>query len=325
MQPIALGFVASLALLCGGTGGAARVTERTFSLELELASRDFTFVVSEAGRDDERRMPAHVREEARLLEVEDDCSDDAAPCERFTRLYRSVVASVRIGSADQSAPRTANGRLHGLEVSFERKARGGYGRKSEGLGARRLQMLRVNLALDGWLPEAVAAPGERWEIPYAQFERLLWPQERELRPPARQAGTGTGLDLSPSVMRQALPVLLSKLDGRCMAELVPAEDGAAGFEARLEFRFEGKYDGADSLIVGYEGGEVRDDVAVLYEGTGTLSWDPASSRIEVRCSGALRLLEEFHVRVEEGGNAGDVKGSLLLEGSLALEARQSSR
>lgn len=318
-------LAASLGVL-SAPAAEERVVERHFTLEFELATSSFELRASEGGRTEEQRPPAVKRGESQLLEATDRCDDAADPLARFARRYETVSSAYSFGGgAREPEEEVVTAGLEGRTVTFVREDEEEWSRTCEGEGIqeRQLARLRADLSLGVFLPPGEHGPDEPWELGYAPFERLVGPLgpvgARQRR---RTAGTGGGLDLAPSALIEPLWLLLARAEGT--ATFTPAEpdDGAELPRfATFEFRFEASHDGAKHLVRGREA-EVEDEVELVWEGTGTLAWDPASGAIELALVGELELEEEFRVSFTANGATAELEGALACNGPLELEARE---
>jgi hypothetical protein len=327
----------SLLLACAllapsGTAQEPRAVERRFGTELELSTATFELVGSEDGHRVEQRAPRYVREQADEVELEDTLLDDGAPPAKFTRHYRTVATAFRIGAENAPREKTAAAGLEGRTVTFEREPGGTYARTcaDEDVRPALLRRLRQDLSLACFLPpeeDEESGPGSRWEFPSAHLLRLIAPLEEGVRRPRkRPAGPPGGLNFAPAALGEPLASLFDAAAGDSSATLLaPTEDDELPRNARLEFRLTSAYDGAETLLAGLMGdadAEAEDEVQLVYEGDGTLSWDPESGQVELVCRGELRLSESFSVSLEANGKRGVVEGKLELVGSLELEARE---
>lgn len=302
------------------------VLERRFALEFELATTAFELRASEGERTEEQRPPAVRRSESQLLEATDRADDAADPLARFARTYETVSSAFSFGGgAREPDEEVVTAGLEGRTVTFEREGEDEWSRASdgEGINERQLARLRADLALAVFLPPEGHAADEPWELGYAPFERLIGPLgpvgARQRR---RTPGAGGGLDLAPSGLVEPLWLLLARAEGT--ATFTPAEPDDEAELPRLatfEFRFEASHDGAKHLVRGREA-EVEDEVELVWEGTGTLAWDPASGAIELALVGELELEEEFRVSFTANGATAELEGTLACNGPLELEARE---
>lgn len=319
-------FLLVLAGLAAGAPGQERVIERRFASELQLSTEIFEIAASEEGRSEEQQGPRYEREEAYEAELEDTLSGGEEPPDKFTRFYRTVMASLSLSGAKKPLEKTASGKLEGKRVTFEREGKGRYSRSSEEdeLQAGQLRRLRASVSLARFLPpEDAEDGGQSYSIPFAVFERVLSPlEEKPRRRGRKEAEPVRGLNIAPAALLEPMSVLLSEAEGELTVEpRTRGEDDELPHNADLSFRFEGSFDGSEGLVPP-GAGEAEDEVEFVYEGTGSLAWDPESGRIELSCRGDLRLSERFTVRVEAGGKQGTAHGRLALSGSLELEASE---
>jgi len=319
----------SAAVLIGLLGGQdGPVTARRFTSELELATERFELHGSEEGRQVEQEGPRNVRERADEIEIEDTPLDADDPGAGFARHYRVITSALRMGREEAPEERTTTAGLEGRTVRFERTADGAYERSCEDAELRKgqLKRLRAELSLRAFLPPEDHEPDEAWEPEPAALLRLVSPLEDG--PSRRGAGrapkTQRGLDLAPVVYTEGLGALMAALEGTLEATPLAEPEGDWPRSARLEFRLTSTFDGSEGLLRGREA-RVDDTLELEYRGTGSVSWDPDSGRIEVACEGALRLTERFEVEFEGNGATATVNGDLEVSGTLALEASEETR
>lgn len=310
------------------------VLERRFTSELELATTSFDMFSDEDGRSVEGQGPRYVRGQSEEVELVDTLSDEDSPPQSFTRLYRTIASAFRVGAGETPREKSSHARLEGKSVTFERNDDGSWERKSDEVEARagQLKRLRADLALTSFLPPDASEPepGTSWEIPAAEILRLVSPVEegrpraREPKPERDGAKGAKGLRLSPVSLREPLPNLFAELDGTLEATWIEApDDDELPCQARLVFRLESSFDGSAALIGENESAsDVEDGIELGYEGTGTLGWDPESGTIELALEGDLALTESFQARLTNGEKSGKIRGRLVLEGTLAFEARE---
>lgn len=330
-------MVLSLLLAClAGSVQEPRVVERSFTSELELATDSFEITASEEGRSAEQQGPRLEREEAFEIEIEDTLFDDQQPPAKFTRFYRTVMNSLRLSGSKTPLEKTVSAGLEGRRVTFEREGKGRYVRSCEDSDVRPVQLnrLRADLSLARFLPptdgEGADEEGKdeaAWTVSFADFARVLAPlEDRPRRPHPKSAPGVGGLNVAPAAVTEPIAALLAGAEGELtLTPRARAEDDELPRNADLAFRFEASFDGSDGLLAAGAGEahqEATDEVELVYEGTGTLAWDPESGRIELQCQGELRLSEHFTVRVEVGGKSGEARGRLALTGTLALEASE---
>lgn len=305
------------------------VVERHFASELELRTESFELAGSEEERSVEQEGPRYVREQADEVEIEDTLQDDEDPPASFSRLYRTVTSSFRMGTEDSIKERTASAGLEGKTVLFERQEDGSYARSSEDADARpgQLKRLRAELSLRCFLPEGELEPGSSWELAPTDLLRLVAPVEEGARrgPNAKAPAKKGGLDLAPVALTEPLGALMSALEGSFEAtRLAVSDEDEWPCQAELRFRLESSFDGSASLLQNREA-EVEDELELTYEGTGTLAWDPSTGRVELTCQGDLRMRESFRMEIEGNGKTGEVHGRLEVAGSLELEGSEGPR
>ncbi len=326
----------ALLLLLGCLAAATqepRVVERSFTSELELATDSFEITASEEGRSEEQQGPRLEREEAYEIEIADTLFDDQQPPAKFTRFYRTVMNSLRLSGSKSPLEKTVSAGLEGQRVTFEREENGRYVRSCEDDAVRQVQLnrLRADLSLARFLPPA-DPEGEReaetsFALSFGEFARILAPlEERPRRPHKKSAASVGGLNVAPAALTEPIAALLAGAEGELtVTPRARAEDDELPRNADLAFRFDATFDGSAGLLAAGAGEapqEAQDEVQLVYEGSGTLAWDPESGRIELQCQGELRVSEHFTVRVEAGGKTGEARGRLALTGTLALEARE---
>jgi hypothetical protein len=324
--------ILALALALPGGPGGPRTVERTFSSELELVTESFEIIADGDGGSVTQEGPHYLREQAEELELVDTLPEGEDPPAKFTRLYRSLVSSARLGTEQAPRERTASARLEGKTVVFERDDDGKWNKTSADPGTRPVQLrnLRAELDLSVFLPGAEASdPGDDWTVAPALFARLLSPLEEGWRRPRQPPATKEGaLDVAPAALIEPLGAMFAAAEGELSFTRIAHADGAdfPGSElpehARFEFEFDSTYDGAARLLGGREG-EAEDDARLRFTGSGTLAWDPASGAIAIACSGELSIKESFRVAVEAAGKSGVMRGKLLVDGSLSLEAHET--
>ena len=305
----------------------SRVLARRHLVELELTTDAFELGFGEEDRGLTQEGPRYVREEANEVDLVDTIYGDGNPPERFERLYQTVVSSQKMGPEEAPQERLINAGVEGSMVTFVREEGGRYSRTSDDDAARpgHLRRLRAVLSLAPFLPGADVEPGESWEIPGIAFLRLASPIEagrsRGRRRPRSKAPDG-GLDLAPASFVESIGTLLAAVDGTATAtEVEPGEGDELPRMAALEFRLESHFDPGDGLLGGREG-EAEGELQLVFEGSGTLAWDPEDGTIEVSCNGELQMKETFQLTIEAGGHRGDVRGMLEVSGTLELEGRE---
>lgn len=328
MRPL----TALLALLALGPRAAPagpRTLERTFENELELVTESFELTADSDGRSVTQDGPRYLREQADEVELLDTLPEGEDPPARFTRLYRTVTSSARIGTEEAPRERTASAGLEGKTVHFERDDDGQWTRSSPDPGTRPVQLknLRVELALTAFLPPAdseAQAPGESWTIDPATLARLVSPLEEGWRRPRAPPPAAEGaLDVAPSALAEPIGALLAAAEGELELTWVErGPDDELPRQASLRFELSSDFDGSARFLGGREG-EAEDETRLTYEGTGTLGWDPESGALAIACQGELHVAERFRVKVEAGGKSGEVRGKLAVSGTLTLEAREA--
>ena len=310
-----------------------RVLERSFTSELELATEAFELEAAEEGRTVAQQGPRFEREEAYEIEIADTLFDDQQPPAKFTRFYRTVMNSLRLSGDKAPLEKTVSAGLEGQRVTFARGEDGRYARSCADADVRQVQLnrLRADLSLARFLPpvdqEGEDGPGAAFALPFADFERILAPlEERPRRPHQKSAASVGGLNLAPAALTEPIAALLAGAEGELtVTPRARGEDDELPRNADLAFRFEASFDGSAGLLAAGTGEAhqyAHDEVELVYEGTGTLAWDPESGRIAIQCRGELRLSERFTVRVEAGGKEGAARGRLELTGTLQLEASE---
>lgn len=310
-----------------GSAAEQGVIERTFVSELDLSTERFELAGTEGSRSRERKPPRHVRQQAFLIETSDMLLDDGVPPARFTRFYRTVTSSYQVAAEGEPPAKVATAGLEGKRVTFERDAHGRYARSCDDEDVRggQLRRLRAELALADWLPSGELAPGAKLEIPFAVFARLLSPLDEgsaSRRAYSKRRAPPTGFNVSPVSLSEPLAVLFGAAEGTAIGTLRRGDaDAELPRTLDLEFRFENVSDGAASILAGVEG-EAEDEVELVYSGTGTLAWDPDTGAIAVACTGELEIRESFAVRVVADGTTTEVKGEIVLSGTLDLEGRE---
>lgn len=311
-----------------------RAVARTFTSELELATETFEITASEDGRSAEQQGPRLEREEAYEIEIEDSLFDGEQPPRKFTRFYRTVMNSLRLSGLETPLEKTVSAGLEGRRVTFEREGKGRYARSCEDTDVRPVQLnrLRADLSLARFLPPADDAEtdgaeadetGASWTVSFAEFARVLAPlEDRPRRPHPKSSPDVGGLNVAPAAVTEPIAALLAGSEGELtLTPRAAGKDDELPRNADLTFRFEASFDGSGALLAAGQG-KAEDEVELVYEGTGTLAWDPEGGRIELQCQGEVRMSERFTVRVEVGGKAGEARGRLALTGTLALGARE---
>ncbi len=352
MRAFAVALV--LVLAAGARQDEERTIVRSFSSELELSAESFELRGTEDGNSQDQEPPTYVREQAEELELVDTLRGDEDPPAEFTRLYRAVTTSFRVGVESAPREKTASAGLEGKSVTFEREQDGSYARSCDHADVRQGQLnrLRADVSLARFLPPAAdeseegddddqddAGTEERdagasWEIPCEVLARLISPAEETARRRNPKAPRPSGgLNLAPAALREPLVALYAACDGVITATDADAHDGDTDEEgadeeddelprhARLEFRLTSRFDGSEGLLGGFEA-EADDELELSYEGTGTLAWDPEDGRIEIECQGELELRESFHVTVEGNGKTGEIEGKLVLRGRWTLAGEE---
>lgn len=316
---------------------AESVVERRSSLVLELETESFEFRADEEGHTSERHGPDYVRHQSDRFECSDRSEDEEDPAAAFTRTYRTIQSSFRMGTEQKPREGESHARLEGQSVDFEREDDGSWSRRADEVDARagQLDRLRAELDLGCFLPpeSAPSEPDTRWEIPPAAILRLISPVEegRHRVKPAKK-GPKKGIGVSPGALTEPLANLLASIDGtfegiwiedaRAEEAEGEADEDELPCRARFEFRLSATDDGGASVITGAEA-EVEDEVQLLYEGTGDLAWDPSDGRIELTLEGDLSLEERFQADLRSGDKSGQIQGHFRMAGTLALEASQA--
>lgn len=326
MRPLLLAL--ALGLAADGSGQEL-VLERSFSAELELLTESFEISAGDEGHTVTQEGPRYLREQADEVELRDVLADDERPPARFTRLYRTVASSFRMGTEGAPRERTASAGLEGKSVLFERDEDGSYARSSEDADARpgQLKRLRADVALAPFLPgDEARAPGASWEVPWSTFARLVSPVEERWRRAGKAPGAVAGaLNVAPAALTEPVASLLAAAEGQALLTWSAPEDApedARAHQARVEFEFTSTFDGAGGLLGGLAGeGEAEDEVRATYAGTGTLAWDEGGA-IRIEVEGELRLVETFRVEVEAGDRSGEMRGKLVVSGTLALAGEE---
>src|SRR5512134_2717503 len=93
-------LVFALALAFPAGPGGPRTVERTFSSELELVTESFEIIADGEGSSVTQEGPHYLREHADELELSDTLPEGEDPPAKFTRLYRSVATSARLGTEE---------------------------------------------------------------------------------------------------------------------------------------------------------------------------------------------------------------------------------
>jgi hypothetical protein len=308
---------------------ATRVVERRFTTELELATERFSVTGSEGGATEEKAMPEQVRSQADEIEIVDTYLDDEDPPEAFERLYATVASAFDVGRPGAPRSRTVSAGLQGKTVTFEHERDGGYARRCDDPDARPVQLkrLRAELSLAPFLPPAAEDgedPPASWDLPVSELGRLVSPVEAEVRRPrAKEESSKGGLNLAPAAFSVSLGGLVATAEGTLRATRLPlAEDEPLSSRARLEFQLAATHDGSATLLAG-RAGEAADELRLLYRGSGTLAWDPATGAIELELEGEARLAESFRARLEANGATAEVTGELVMSGTFAFAGRES--
>lgn len=322
------GFLLALAL---APGQGSRVVERRFTAEVELATERFEVVGSEEETTEVKRLPLPVREQADEIEIVDTFLDDEDPPASFERLYRTVMRASDVGRKGSPQSQTTSAALAGKTVTFERERDGTYARRCDDPDARPVQLkrLRAELSLAPFLPPPAEGPDgagegpESWEVPNAELGRLFSPLEAEVRRPRpKESEPKSGLRLAPAALGVPLGALLSAPEGSLTATRLPSdEEEELPCRARLAFRLNGTYDGSAMLLVGRTG-ETEDELTLTYQGTGLLAWDPDSGAIEIELEGEARLVETFRAVIEGNGATAEVKGELVMSGTMGFTGRE---
>jgi len=303
-----------------------RVVERRFAAEIELASERFEVTGSDDGTREEKTLPPQVRAQADEVEIVDTLRSEEPGAEVVERLYRTVATSFEVGQKRSPQTRTVNAGLEGQTVVFEREREGGWARRCDDPEVRPVQLkrLRAELDLAPFLPPAEGVePEATWELPAELLGRVFAPIEAEVRrPKPKEEAPKSGLNLSPAALSVPLAALLAAPEGHVTAtRLADDEEEELPRRAQLEFRVTSTYDGSATILAG-RAGEAEDELTLLYQGTGTLAWDPASGAIELELAGDARLEERFRLEVEGNGATAVVEGVLVLSGELSFEAKE---
>lgn len=302
-----------------------RVVERRFAAEIELASERFEVTGSEDETREQKTLPPQVRAQADEVEIVDTLRSEEPGAEVFERLYETVATSFEVGQKRAPQTRTVNAGLEGQTVVFEREREGGWARRCDDPEVRPVQLkrLRAELDLAPFLPEEGVEPEATWELPAELLGRVFAPVEAEVRrPKPKEEAPKSGLNLSPAALSVPLAALLTAPEGHVTAtRLADDEEEELPCRAQLAFRVTSSYDGSATILAG-RAGEAEDELTLLYQGTGTLAWDPASGAIELELAGDARLEERFRLEVEGNGATAVVEGVLVLSGELAFEAKE---
>ncbi|HEX6884262.1 MAG TPA: hypothetical protein VF530_12865 [Planctomycetota bacterium] len=305
-----------------------RVVERRFEAEIELASERFRVVGSEDEAREEKVLPPQVRTQADEIEIVDTLRSEEAGSEVFERFYRTVATSFEVGQKRGPQARTVNAGLEGRTVVFEREREGGWARRCDDPEVRPVQLkrLRAELDLAAFLPtEEGTEPDASWELPAELLGRVFAPVEAEVRRPRpKEEAQKSGLNLSPAALSVPLAALLAAPEGHLTATRLPDdEEEELPCRAKLEFRVTSTHDGSATILAG-RAGEAQDELALLYQGTGTLAWDPASGAIELELEGEARLEETFSATIAGNGATAELEGELVLSGPLRFTASEQS-
>lgn len=318
------------AVVLGALAGPGRdeVTfARSYVLEFELVTSNFTLTGSENGESHEKQGPRVRRSESEMLETRDRCEDAADPLARFEREYETVASRMSYEGPDQEPDeQMVTAGLEGKSVRFVREDEGEWSRTTDAkdVNERQLARLRADLGLGVFLPEELPAVGTSWELDYATFERLVGPLGPVGARMRRGAGAGrAGLDVAPSALVEPLWLLLAKAEGSATFARVEPEEGAElPALAEVEFRFEAEYDGAKHVLRGREA-ETSDRTTTTWSGSGTLAFDPAAGALVLTLDGELALEERFTIAFEANATQAEVVGELSCAGRFEVEARET--